>query len=60
MTKEHFLFDVSTFPMELIYTGEAYKQEHLIGRHKESCHIIFRCCLPWMEIWQKASDYHIN
>ena len=41
-TKEHFWFDVSTFPLGLIYTEEAYKQEYLIGRHEESCHLIFQ------------------
>ena len=42
MKKEHFLFDVSPFPHELIYTQEAYKQEHLIDRHEESWHLIFQ------------------
>jgi len=41
-TKKHFWFDVSTYPLRPICTEEAYKQEYLIGRHNESCHLFFQ------------------
>jgi hypothetical protein len=33
---------VSTSPLRPIYTEEAYKRAYLIGRHEESCHLIFQ------------------
>jgi hypothetical protein len=53
---KHFWFDVSTSPLRPIYTEEAYKQDHLIGRHEESYHLIFQMLSA--KIWHKASNYN--